>query len=305
MSRRVAVFTGFLVLAVNALAGAQVLGVFRWQTQPFCNVLTLTVAQQGGQFLLTGTDDLCGAGVAPVLGTAVVNGTSVALGMTVSLPSGGGAHLTASIALATISGPWQDADGRTGAFQFLAGPGSGGAPRPAPASAAVILSSQLSPTAFGGTGAATTVARSDHDHDAVYAPRAVRRQLNGESARDSSGGTLNGCMTNTSTLHYDIDVPLGAALTQVAVTAMDGPGTTAYSMQVFRGVVGASSMTYTSLLSASGGGLVNATVRHTMTPINPIVLGPGQSFELFFATGGSTTSGVCLVEYAYTLPAAP
>jgi hypothetical protein len=306
MPRAVAVFAGLVVLTASASAEGQVLGPFRWQTLPFCNVLTLTIAQQGGQFLLTGTDNLCGAGIAPVVGTAVVNGASVAMGMTVSLPSGGGAHLTASLALATISGPWQDADGRTGTFQFLVGAGTNGPPRPAPASAAVILSSQLSPTAFGGTGVAATLARSDHDHDTAYAPRHLRRQLDGSSARDTTGASFNNCQSDPTRLFYDIDIPVGAALTQVAVTAMDGPSSTPYAMQVFRGTVEPAFMSYVTVLSASGGSSTAfATVRHAMTPITPIVLAPGQSFQLMFLTGGPSTNGVCLVEYAYTLPAAP
>ncbi len=48
-------------LLPGASASAQTLGTFRWQLQPFCNVLTVTVVQQGGHYQLYGTDDLCGA----------------------------------------------------------------------------------------------------------------------------------------------------------------------------------------------------------------------------------------------------
>lgn len=41
-------------------ATAQPLGTFRWQLQPYCNVLTLNVVQ-GGVYTLDGTDDRCGA----------------------------------------------------------------------------------------------------------------------------------------------------------------------------------------------------------------------------------------------------
>lgn len=311
MSRRLALLVSFLVVAPPATA--QVIGTFRWQTQPFCNVLTLTVSQQGGQFLLTGTDDLCGAGVAPVTGTAVVNGASVAMGLTVALPSGAGAHLTASIALSSVSGPWQDADGRTGTFQFLTGAGTGGSPRPAPASAAVITSAQLAPTIFAGSGSATTLARSDHDHDATYAPRQVRVHKSGVEGRFLgvvSENTVNGCLTNTltggGTIQLGLDVPLGAALTQVSVLAFDGSDTS-YSIEVKLVTAGATGMSASNVLTANGGAATVSVIRHTMTPITPIVLAAGQHFSLHFSLGGTAAfgSGLCAVEFAYTLPQAP
>ena len=52
-------------------ASAQPLGTFTWQLQPFCNVLTLSVVQQGPVYLLDGYDDLCGDPVrAPASGIA-------------------------------------------------------------------------------------------------------------------------------------------------------------------------------------------------------------------------------------------
>ncbi len=172
---------GRVVLAVagtTALAGvnaaeAQPLGIFRWQTQPYCNVLALTVVQQGPSFTLHGTDDLCGAAqLAPVAGTAALNPDgSISLGFVVVTPAGPAAHLNAVVSLATVSGTWHDADGNTGGFLFN-GPG-GGAARPAPRTAAVITSVQLAASIFAGTGAATTLARSDHTHDDRYLPQVV------------------------------------------------------------------------------------------------------------------------------------
>lgn len=51
-----------------APVGAQTLGTFRFQLQPYCNVVTLTIVQQGAQYQLTGTDDQCGAGPRAVTG---------------------------------------------------------------------------------------------------------------------------------------------------------------------------------------------------------------------------------------------
>lgn len=159
------VCVGLLLLGDEAKA--QVLGTFQWQTQPHCNVVTITIVQQGPVYQLVGSDDLCGTASAPLTGTAVVSGSGVALGMAVALPTGRTAHLSATVNLSSVSGSWTDSDGATGPFAFGPGNGSGSA-RPAPASAAAITSAQLSPAIFAGTGAATTVARSDHTHDARY-----------------------------------------------------------------------------------------------------------------------------------------
>lgn len=151
---------------LSTSAGAQVVGTFKWQTQPYCNVVTLTLVQQGGMYQLTGVDDLCGGGAAPVTGTAVVTG-GVAMGFAVALPSGRAAHLTATLTLPSASGSWTDADGNSGTFLLTNG-GGAGSTRPAPA----ITVTQLSPAIYGGTGAASTVARSDHDHDSRYYTKA-------------------------------------------------------------------------------------------------------------------------------------
>jgi hypothetical protein len=153
--------------ALSALpARAQVLGTFSWQTQPYCNVVSVTVIQQGSSYELQGSDNLCGAGVAPVSGLAILGGPGVTMGLTVAYPSGRAAHLTAAISIATVSGTWSDADGNSGAFAF--GQASGGGPRPEPAAATGITVNQFSPTVFAGTGSAATIARSDHLHDDRY-----------------------------------------------------------------------------------------------------------------------------------------
>lgn len=102
-----------------ASAGAQTIGTFRWQLSPFCNVLSLTIIQQGSSYELTGTDDGCGtSGVAPATGTALVSGTSsVVMGITVIAPTGGSRQYSATINLTNFNGTWTDGDG-TGTFSF-------------------------------------------------------------------------------------------------------------------------------------------------------------------------------------------
>lgn len=119
-------------LAADTVA-AQVIGTFSWQTQPYCNVVTLTVVQQGGTYQLSGVDNLCGAGTAVVTGTAVPTAQGVQFGLTVAMPRGRPSHLSASISMTTLSGSWIDAEGRSGPFEF--GASVAGSARPTPSGA--------------------------------------------------------------------------------------------------------------------------------------------------------------------------
>jgi hypothetical protein len=75
----------------TAPASAQPLGTFRWQLQPYCNVISLAIVQQGGQYQLDGTDDQCGAAVkASVVGLAFQNPNgSIGFGLTIVTTPGG------------------------------------------------------------------------------------------------------------------------------------------------------------------------------------------------------------------------
>ncbi len=54
-------------------ASAQVIGTFRWRTEPYCNVLNLTVTQNASVFTLDGFDEPCnGNPRLPVHGVAVL-----------------------------------------------------------------------------------------------------------------------------------------------------------------------------------------------------------------------------------------
>ena len=166
MRPRAAVMAVFGIALAALRADAQVIGTFSWQTQPYCNRLLVTVVQQGGTFLLAGTDDQCGGAIGPVTGTAVPSGNGVAMGLSIALATGRTAHLSATVSLATLSGTWTDADGQTGIFAFAGL--AAGAPRPAPSASSAIQVTQFAPGVYRGTGTAATVARSDHDHDARY-----------------------------------------------------------------------------------------------------------------------------------------
>lgn len=306
--RIVMVAVGLTGATVSAVA-AQTIGTFSWQTQPYCNQLTLTVVQHGPAFAVTGQDSLCGAGTAPVAGTAVVAGGSVVMGLTVSLPSGRLDHLSATISLAGLSGPWADAGGHSGTFAF-AGAASGAA-RPEPATPAVITTAQLAPTIYAGTGVATTVARSDHDHDARYAGRQVTLQVSPFGLLFFGGeqmGAVGGCATSataSNTGQIPLALPRGAVLNSVDVRVFDGPGPTTYSLFLAVDQVFASSMGSQTLASATGGGANSTVVTHTLTPASTTTVAAGRTYRVGLNTGGALANGLCAVEVHYTLPPAP
>jgi hypothetical protein len=138
MPRRRCVLAGVLVLCASFATGAtaQPLGTFRWQLQPFCNVVTVAVTQNGAVYRLEGTDDQCGNGAdaASVTGTAFPNpdGT-IGFGLNVvTAPGGRPLHVDAEINVGTFSGTWRDSAGATGTFVLTSGAATGGIPRPLP-----------------------------------------------------------------------------------------------------------------------------------------------------------------------------
>lgn len=126
------VWTAASVLASPSLVAAQSLGTFQWTLQPYCNVVTVSVTQQGAVYLLDGWDDQCGATQrAPVVGTGTLNPDgSISLGLNVvTSPAGGNLAVSARVTLPSASGAWTDSAGSSGAFTLGAVPG--GSARPA------------------------------------------------------------------------------------------------------------------------------------------------------------------------------
>jgi hypothetical protein len=128
-------------LALAGIAGAsgaeaQMLGTFRWQLRPYCNVLTLTVTAVEGTYRLEGIDDQCGgtADRASAIGTAFPNpdGT-IGFGLTiVATPGGVPVHVDAALAPGAFDGTWRDSAGGSGPFVLTPGAGNGGSARPLP-----------------------------------------------------------------------------------------------------------------------------------------------------------------------------
>jgi Chaperone of endosialidase len=163
--------TARLVLALALAVGiggtpraeAQSLGTFQWQLQPYCNLVSVTVTQNGGLYTLDGYDDQCGAPTrASVVGTAIPNPNgTITLGFTiVTTPDGTPVHVQTALSLATLGGPWSDSAGHTGTLVFTPGAGTGGAPRPAPITT-LAPGSITSTTILDGTIAAADVNTSE------------------------------------------------------------------------------------------------------------------------------------------------
>lgn len=101
---------------------AQVLGTFRWNLAPFCNVVTVTVTQHGGAFTVIGTDDQCGLQPAtPVDGTWAL----VSAGSVTGTLFGTGNNTSADLlftkvtfSTGTLNGTWVDSVGNSGTFTF-------------------------------------------------------------------------------------------------------------------------------------------------------------------------------------------
>lgn len=131
MIRSIVLMLALLPLMPSA-ASAQTLGTFQWRTEPYCNVLTLTVVQHGGIFTLDGFDEPCGGNPKqPVHGVAVpqTNG-SITIGLSVvSLPGGAPVNLEAGVSPTSFGGTWRDSAGNDGTLTFSPAGVSGG-PRP-------------------------------------------------------------------------------------------------------------------------------------------------------------------------------
>ena len=207
-----AVLLAALGLALPAAAEAQTLGTFRWQLQPYCNVLTVTIIQQGGQYTVDGTDDQCGAQEkASVRGMAFQNPNgTIGFGLTiVTAPGGAPVHVEAAILMATLNGSWEDSSGNAGTFIFTPGAGLPGAPRPVPSGGLApgsVTMTQIAPAAVGSAQIApnavtgTTVANGSLTRaDMADAPRAL-----------FSNGVQSITLGTSPTVHRTVTLPIPA-----------------------------------------------------------------------------------------------
>jgi hypothetical protein len=150
------------------------LGTFRWELQPFCNVIMVNVTQQGAIYVLDGTDDRCGngnqSGSAVGIGYLTPQGL-VGFGITTVLPGGTPVHTEATLSLSSLGGTWRDSAGNSGAFVFN-GALPGATPRPIPSGGIPLASITNIHIANNAVTTANIVDASITSVDILDAPRA-------------------------------------------------------------------------------------------------------------------------------------
>ena len=176
-----------LVAAAPSPVAAQTIGTFKWQLQPYCNVVTLAISQVGGVYRLEGTDDQCGNGAdkASAMGTAFPNpdGT-IGFGLTiVATPGGVPVHVDAALAPGGFDGTWKDSAGNSGAFRLTPGAGTGGAARPLPLPPAAEV-----PPAIGLRSDGSIVANSTRNAPSPASGPGLRMMWHGGKAAFRAGG---------------------------------------------------------------------------------------------------------------------
>jgi hypothetical protein len=139
MKRRLSGWTVAVAAVVIGLtsatsASAQVIGTFKWQFAPYCNVVTVQIEQKGPTiFELLGSDDGCD-GAAPAAtanGSAHLNagGGTVTLSLALVRPDGFVINNNIQLNPATLGGAWKDDWGNSGTFVFNPPPPVAGNPR--------------------------------------------------------------------------------------------------------------------------------------------------------------------------------
>jgi hypothetical protein len=117
LARRLSLVALTILIVSCADAWAQPFGTFRWRTEPYCNIVSLTASEHGGVLTVDGFDEPCDGGPRlPLHGVAIMqpDGT-VTLGLSgLRVPGGAPANLHATIALPSGTGTWHDSAGNSG-----------------------------------------------------------------------------------------------------------------------------------------------------------------------------------------------
>ena len=314
----VALVLSAVVLAVPA-AEAQSVGTFRWQLQPYCNVVTVAIFQTGGVYRLEGTDDQCGGGrdLASVQGLAFPNPDGgIGFGMTiVTAPGGAPVHVDAEIALATLSGSWRDSAGATGNFTFSPGASSGGSPRPQPSAsvpASIRLLTDGALVAGGAVNAGTVPASGAGTRMMWYPGKASFRAgyVDGPHWDDANIGPYSVAMgLNTtasgprSTAFGEVTSASGAGSTAMGVgTRANGAYATAMGLSTAANglaSLAAGQQTLAAGISATAFGLATQANGNYATAIGRNTIAGGDSS---FA-GGSTSRASGVYAFAFGVDA--
>lgn len=107
----------FSLLVLAPPSEAQYIGQFRWQTDPYCNVLVANISYDGPDALsITGWDDGCGASFRDAMYGALFfnSGGTVGGGLTIVSAGGAAQHFDIVVDGNTLSGTWSSSDGTSG-----------------------------------------------------------------------------------------------------------------------------------------------------------------------------------------------
>lgn len=320
MTSRPCLLAAVIIGAASTVA-AQPLGTFRWQLQPYCNVISVTVTQVGATYRLEGTDDRCGAAeVSSVIGTAFPNPDgSVGLGFNiVAAPDGVAQPVAARLSLATLSGTWSDAR-YAGTFAFTPGAGAGGSPRPVPASGTALLSAfRLQPDGgFLASGALQTgiLPASGAGVRLMWAPAkaAIRAgRVSNDQWNDASIGSESAAFNRNTVASGAYSLAANDATTASGVASVAlGSGSTASGLRSFASGILAAARGQASFASgaaradgaaslAAGGSKTWAAAANALAigefaraeATASVVLGNGEARGVdAFAAGSSSASG--------------
>lgn len=312
------------VAALASGAQAQTIGTFRWQQQPYCNVITLNVVQQGAVYQVDGFDDQCDAGThASAAGLAFLNPNgSIGFGLTVVVsPGGTPVHIDATIDLQSVSGTWRDSTGATGPWTFAPNGSTGGSQRPVPRA---VFPAGLS----AGNAAITNVASPVNATDAATkayvdggngADRAFARALyattvnvSGYAAKINSGqvGDVgSGCLRfgggSSTQLILDLPLPVGALPGAVAVKYIDSSAS-AFTMdvRVYLFQEGASRQDNSAGSALSTNGAVDGNRLHTLAIAAPAPVTQARGYYLILSAPSYATGDMafCGAQVTYSIP---
>jgi len=296
---------------------AQTVGTFRWQQQPYCNVITLTVVQQSGIYQVHGFDDQCGAGTrAAATGMAFPNPNgTIGFGVTVvTTPGGTPLHIDATITLAALSGTWRDNSGATGAWTFTPGAAAAGSARP-------VLRASFPAGLSAGDTTITNVATPVNATDAATrayvdtTTRSVASRIMNMSAYSGflsagiAGDANSGCVRfgggGFTQMQLDLPLPFGAVPTSVTVKYIDS-STSSFTLDVrtysFQNGVArqdSSAGSHTSTNGAANGERVQAIATPGAAPVSA-----SRGYNMNITSGAYANGDLafCGAQVTYTIP---
>lgn len=255
-----------------AWSQAQSLGQFQWHLSPFCNVVTISVTQNGPIYTLDGFDNQCGGSSprAPLVGVAALNPDgSIGFGLTiVTTPTAAPIHVRATIQLPQLHGTWSDSAGNTGDFRFGSTTQTTN-PRPVPSGVVLPALSVAGSGTFGGplsapslsvTGAGTfggTVSASQLAASSAVLAGGLAAGSVSSTGSATFGGTVSGASL-TSTGNATVQGALTASTISATGAAPAGGTLSARSLSVaeagvFGEEVSAGSVLAAGTLNSAGG----------------------------------------------------